>query len=159
LLWLLCHYPDLSDGTTAAALYQALIEDEATLLVDEGDNLGILENKEIRQFMHSGFEYGHTLDRGGPDGRKRKYPTYAPLPIAASGLKSLSIPLIDRSIINKMMRRPRNSPRLPRLSIRNPSFAYTRRQIEYWKADAKLEFDPKLPDELDDRAQDCWRVL
>src|SRR5262249_13517231 len=57
LLWLLCHYPDLSDGTTAAALYQALIEDEATLLVDEGDNLGILETKEIRQFMHSGFEY------------------------------------------------------------------------------------------------------
>jgi len=46
----MCAYPDRSDGTTCAALYQTLLENEATLLIDEGDNLGILENKELRSF-------------------------------------------------------------------------------------------------------------
>jgi hypothetical protein len=155
----MCSYPDRSDGTTTAALYQTLLEDEATLLLDEGDNLGLLQNKELRQLMHAGFQRGGTIDRGGPGGRKRKYPVYAPLAIAAIGMSSLSLPLIDRSIVIMMRRRPHGNPRLPRLNKYDPKFAATRRQIEYWKADARLDPDPEVPKQLDDRAQDCWRVL
>jgi len=155
----MCAYPDRSDGTTCAALYQTLLENEATLLIDEGDNLGILENKELRSLMHAGFERGATIDRGGSGGRKRKYPVFAPLAIAAIGKSSLSLPLIDRSIVIMMKRRPRKLPRLPRLDDHDRKFAFSRRQIEYWKADARLDPDPQMPDELDDRACDCWRVL
>jgi hypothetical protein len=154
----MCAYPDRSDGTTTAALYQTLLESDTTLLIDEGDNLGLLQNKELRQLMHAGFRRGGTIDRGGP-GRKRKYPVYAPLAIAAIGKSSLSLPLIDRSIIIMMRRRPHSGPRLERLNEYDPKFAFTRRQIEYWKADACLDPDPQMPDQLDDRAWDCWRAL
>jgi hypothetical protein len=158
LLESLCANPDSSDGTTVAAIYQTLVEDEVTLLIDEGDNLGLLQNKEMRQLMHGGFLKGRTIDRGG--GRhKRKFSIFAPLAIAAIGMNSLSLPLIDRSVIVPMRRRPHSSPRLVRLRVRDPRFEFSRRQIEYWKTDAQLNPEPDIPERLDDRAWDCWRVL
>jgi hypothetical protein len=159
ILELVCARATRFVDPSVAGLRQTLTEDEATLLIDEGDNLGLLKDRSMRSFLHDGFERGSYVLRGGLHGRPIRIPIHAAAAVACISKSSLSLPLLDRSVPIKMRRRPRSSPRLERFNRYNPVFPAARRQIEYWTRDAKLNLDPELPDQMDDRAQDCWRVL
>jgi hypothetical protein len=56
--------PDRSDSTTAAAIFHALAHRERTLLLDEGDNLGLLNNPVLRAVFNSGHRRGGVVRRG-----------------------------------------------------------------------------------------------
>jgi hypothetical protein len=86
-------------------------------------------------------------------GWSRRYPTFAPLAIAAIGL--LPLPLLHRSIVINMQR---SAAQLRRLDEAN-AFAWTRKAIRDWAAKVQLIPDPEMPSSLRNRAADNWRSL
>jgi hypothetical protein len=100
LIRLLVAKPEHSDNTTAAAIYHALDQNPgATLLLDEGDNLGLFHNNVLRAVFNSGHRRGGSIDRF-VGGERRKYGTFAPL--------ALPQPLLHRAIEIHMQRQPRD---------------------------------------------------
>jgi hypothetical protein len=55
--------PYRSDNVTAAAIYHALAYREHTLLLDEGDNLGLLHNPVLRAVFNAGHRRGGAISR------------------------------------------------------------------------------------------------
>jgi hypothetical protein len=71
-----------SDNVTAAVIYHVLDHQPGTaMLLDEGDNLGLLNNPVLRAVIN-GNRRGSSIDRF-IGGRPRKYGTFAPLAVAA----------------------------------------------------------------------------
>jgi hypothetical protein len=153
LLELLTADPHRSDNTTGAAIYYLLDRQPHTLLVDEGDNLGLLNNSVLRSVFNSGHRRGGGISRY-VSGRSRKFPTFAPLAVAAIG--EMPLPLLHRSIIINMQRSP--TP-MARLDERDPVFPATRAEIAKWAAVCKLNPEPDMPASLRNRAADNCRVL
>jgi hypothetical protein len=87
-------------------------------------------------------------------GWSRRYPTFAPLAIAAIGM--LPLPLLHRSIVINMQR---SSAQLRRLDEADAAFAWTRKAIRDWAVKVKLAPDPEMPPSLRNRAADNWRPL
>jgi hypothetical protein len=140
-----------SDNVTAAAVYYHLDRrPRTTLLIDEGDNLGLLNNAVLRAVFNSGHRRGGNIIRfvGGWSRR------FAPLAVAAIGL--LPLPLLHRSIAIHM-HRPSPDERIDRLNDADPVFPMAREQIRRWAANARLDLDPDIP--LRNRPADNWRVL
>src|SRR5262245_54548546 len=96
LLDLLANDPYRTDNVTAAVIYHLLERQPYSLLVDEGDNLGLLNNSVLRAVFNSGHRRGGSVSRF-VDGRPRKFPTFAPLAVAAIGL--MPLPLLHRAIV------------------------------------------------------------
>lgn len=98
----------------------------------------------------------------GDDHEPRKFGTWAPKAMAA--IKGLPPTIADRSIEIKMQRKRRDE-KVERFSERRVRERMTilRRKVARWAADNFEELvdaaDPELPDELHDRAQDCWRMM
>jgi hypothetical protein len=153
LLEMLAADPYRSDNTTGAAIYYLLDRQPHTLLVDEGDNLGLLNNSVLRSVFNSGHRRGGGISRY-VSGRSRKFPTFAPLAVAAIG--EMPLPLLHRSIIINMQRSP--NP-MVRLDERDPVFAATRAEIAKWASTCKLNPEPDMPASLRNRAADNCRVL
>jgi hypothetical protein len=70
----LCVRPLKSDSITAASIYHAVDRDHRTLLIDEGDNLGLAFNGPLRAVLNSGHMERHDgrrelkrLDKDDPD--------------------------------------------------------------------------------------------
>jgi hypothetical protein len=148
--------PDRSDNTTAAAIFHALAHREHTLLLDEGDNLGLFTNPVLRTVFNSGHRRGGAIRRF-IGGRSRKFPTYAPLATASIGM--LPLPLMHRCIILNMRRRAPNDASLQKLDEYDPVFPAARAEIQKWAATCKLARNPEMPPALDNRLGDNWRVL
>jgi hypothetical protein len=74
--------PYRSDNVSAAAIYHTLAYREHTLLLDEGDNLGLLNNLVLRAVFNAGHRRGGAISRF-IGGRPRRFPVYAPLAVAA----------------------------------------------------------------------------
>jgi hypothetical protein len=142
-----------TDNVTAATIYHLLDYGSRTLLVDEGDNLGLLGNNVLRSVFNSGHRRGGTISRF-VGGRPRRYPTFAPLAVAAIGM--MPLPLLHRSVVINMQRA---STRLERLDENDPAFAPSREQVQKWAATCSLARDPEMPPALRNRAADNWRVL
>jgi hypothetical protein len=142
-----------SDDVTAASIYYLLDRRPHTLLIDEGDNLGLLNNRTLRSTFNSGHRRGTGASRY-VGGRSRKLSTFAPLAVAAIG--DLPLPLLHRSVIINMQRSP-----IPvvRLDDRDPVFAATCAEIGKWAAACKLNPEPDMLPQLRGRAADNCRVL
>jgi hypothetical protein len=156
LLELLCRDPYKDDNITPASIYHLLGAREYTLLLDEGDNLGLFSNHVLRSVFNAGHRRGGSITRF-ISGRPRKYTVFAPLATAAIG--SLPLPLMHRSVVINMQRHPRGGPKLQRLDEFDPVFPKARDLIKRWAANRKLDLDPEMPYELHNRAADNWRVL
>jgi Protein of unknown function (DUF3631) len=142
-----------TDNVTAAAIYYLLDRQSHSLLIDEGDNLGLLNNAVLRSVFNSGHRRGGTISRF-VGGRSRRYPTFAPLAVAAIGM--MPLPLLHRSVVINMQR---TAARIERLNEYDPSFAASREQIQKWAATCSLAQDPEMPPALRNRAADNWRGL
>lgn len=154
LLGLLVANPHRTDNTTAAAIYHLLALSPRTLLVDEGDNLGLLSNGVLRAVFNSGHRRGGSIDRY-IGGRSRRFFTFAPLAVAAIGM--LPLPLLHRAVVDSMQRA--GGPALALLDETDPKFPASREQIERWAKTCALAREPEMPPSLTNRAADNWRVL
>ena len=145
-----------SDNITPAAVYHILENNPSTtLLADEGDNLGLLQNNVLRAVFNSGHRRGGAVHRyigGWP----RSYSTFAPLAVAAIG--TLPLPLTHRAIVINMQRSSADS-RIERLDETDPAWVGVRDQIRKWAATCSLSSDPESPKALRNRAADNWRPL
>jgi hypothetical protein len=157
LLELLVADPYRTDNTTAAPIYHLLDHHPHTLLIDEGDNLGLLSNGVLRSVFNSGRRRGGRISRFG-GGWSRNFPTFAPLAVAAIG--SMPLPLLHRSALIRMRRHAPTEIKLERLDENCPTFPAVREQIQRWAATcAPLAQDPAMPPLIHNRAADNWRVL
>lgn len=156
LLEALSANPDRSDHVTPAAIYHTLYYGKHTLLLDEGDNLGLLHNDVLRTVLNGGHRRGGKIGRiiGG---RLRKFSLFAPLAVAAIGL--IPLPLMHRSVVINMQRHPPTAAPLQRLDENDPALAASRSEIQRWAATCALNPDPEIPPELHGRAADNWRPL
>jgi hypothetical protein len=142
-----------SDNVTGAAIYYLLDREPHTLLMDEGDNLGLLNNPVLRSVFNSGHRRGGGISRY-VSGRSRKFPTFAPLAVAAIG--DMPLPLLHRAVIINMQRSP---TQMARLDERDPVLLAARGEISRWAAACRLDPEPAMPGSLRNRAADNWRVL
>ena len=77
LLELLCRDPYKDDNISAASIYHLLGTREYTLLLDEGDNLGLFSNHVLRSVFNAGHRRGGSITRF-ISGRPRKYTRLRP---------------------------------------------------------------------------------
>jgi hypothetical protein len=154
LIELLVPEGNRTDSVSAAAIYHQLERRPRTvLLVDEADGLDLLRSHALRSVFNSGHRRGGAVSRF-VGGWSRRYPTFAPLAIAAIGM--LPLPLLHRSIVINMQR---SAAQLRRLDEADAAFAWTRKAIRDWAAKVKLTPDPEMPPSLRNRAADNWRPL
>ena len=156
LLEALVAYPYRSDNVSAAAIYHTLSSREHTLLLDEGDNLGLLNNHVLRAVFNAGHRRGGVISRF-VSGRPRRFPVFAPLAVAAIGMLPLS--LMHRAVIINMQRHAKGDTPLEQLDEHDPRFAAARAEIQKWAATCTLARETEMPPELHNRAADNWRVL
>jgi len=158
LLELLACDPYRSENATAAAIYHAIATREHTMLLDEGDNLGLEFNKTLRSILNANRR-GDALSRF-VSGRSQKFPLFIPFAIAAIGV--LPLPLMQRAIIIQMQRVP-GEVRLQQLDDQDPTtlaqFTAARSEIEKWVATCALSNHPEMPKGLHGRAADNWRPV
>jgi hypothetical protein len=152
--------PEKVDSITTAALFRLIDRSRPTMLIDEADNLmlSLQGNSKLLAVVNSGHRQGGTVtlsERGLP----RKFTTFAPLalalPNAAGGLPRT---LNSRCITIHLERSTR---KLKRFSTIRPDYALDEgyQQILLWRADVKLNDDPLMPEGLNNRIADNWRVL
>jgi putative DNA primase/helicase len=145
---------------SAAALYRTVEQAQPTLLVDEADTF-LGENEELRGVLNAGYMRGGQVIRTiGDDHEPRVFSCWSPVAVAT--IRKLPDTIEDRAIAIVMTRRLQTEPvtrlRLDRLSQLAPLAS----KIQRWADDnvAAIEAaDPEIPDSLNDRAADCWRVL
>ena len=155
LIELLVSDPHRTDDISPAAVYYHLgHKPGATLLIDEADNAGLLDNRMLRAVFNSGHRKGGGVTRI-KDGWPKRFPTFCPLVIAAIG--SLPLPLLHRSVLINMQRKAPDEIHIERLDESGPDWFIAREQIQKWAATCALEQDPEIP--LINRAADNWRVL
>ena len=153
----LCARPRLMNSVTPAMIYRVIDRDHPTLLIDEGDNLGLNLNSTIRSIMNGGHNVGSDVGRvikGAPT----DYETFGPLAIAAIG--TLPLTLMDRSVIIHMEKSQRRD--LRRLDPNSPNIKVVEavyREICKWAGTPlKNDIDAILPNDPT-RHADNWRPL
>jgi hypothetical protein len=140
MLGLLVPDPYYSEDVTAATVRDELARGPRTLLLDEGDNLGLLEDRKLRRLFLSGHHRDGNSDRF-IGGRSHRVSTFAPMAMAAIEVR-LPLALLTRSITITMQRAPRGL--IKRLKFDDPSFPAIREQIRRWSATCRLNPDPEL---------------
>jgi Protein of unknown function (DUF3631) len=156
LLELLTADPYRSDNVSAAVLYHELAHRERTLLLDEGDNLGLLNNPVLRAIFNAGHRRGGVISRF-VGGRSQRFPVHAPLAVAAIG--TLPLPIMHRAITIYMRRHAPSDAVLQPLEEFSPVFPAARTEISKWAATCSFDLNPEMPSQLRNRAADNWRVL
>jgi hypothetical protein len=154
-----------SDNVTAASIYYDLDpwKPTPTLLLDEGDNLGLLTDRVLRAVLNSGHRKGGVFKRYSGK-RVRKFEVFAPLALAAiyDDYGLLPRPLLQRCIWIVMHRpTPDEQKLLERLDENSPQFLAVRdaaqKELHAWAANCELNRDPEVPLRL--RGADNWRPL
>ena len=155
LLVLLSARARKEDGVTPAAIIRLIDRDRCTMMLDEGDNLGLefRSNGVLRSILNSGHRRGGSLTKVIKDSPKR-FLTFAPLAIATIGM--LPLPLMHRAVVIHMERATRA---LRRLDGSDPAIDAAYSMIRAWARDVKLNLDPTLPKTLRNRPADNWRPL
>jgi putative DNA primase/helicase len=156
----LCSRPLSTANITAAAVYRTVELAGPTLLIDEADTF-LAESDELRGVLNAGYMRGGEVIRIiGDDHEPRRFSCWCPVAIAA--IRRLPDTLEDRSVAIKLERRHRDEPR-SRLRTRDLALLEPlARQARRWALDhlARLEIaEPMLPNQLHDRAVDCWQPL
>jgi Protein of unknown function (DUF3631) len=147
-----------TNNATAATVFRRL-DYRQPLLLDEGDNLGIVFDRVLRSVLN-GFQRGDIVDRY-IKGELKSYSTFAPIAVAVIG--ALPRPLTSRSVVIPM-RKSDGKRELKRFdeSTDTREFPLMYGYILNWRDAHKDKLrlaDPKMPTELRDRARDVWRPL
>jgi hypothetical protein len=166
VLELVVHEPLPTANISDAALFRAIAELSPTLLLDEVDAIfggKAREREDLRGLLNAGYRRGAVVRRMG--GAKmttlEAFPVYCPKAFAAIG--KLPDTIADRSIAIRLQRKTREEQveRFRRRwaqpeggSLRDCFADWLEPQLDYLR-----ESRPELPEELDDRAQDCWEPL
>lgn len=147
---------------TAASLFRAVEKWTPTLLVDEADSF-LTGNDELRGVINSGHrrDTAKVIRTVGDEHEPRVFSTWGAKAIALIG--RLPATLEDRAILLPMKRRTPGE-QVERFRPENVSaeLEVIRRKSARWAADnlgTLREFDPSVPEALNDRAQDNWRPL
>jgi hypothetical protein len=145
---------------SASSVYRTVEEGRPTLLIDEADTF-LPTNEELRGVLNAGYMRGGQVIRAvGEDYEPRVFSCWCPVAIAT--IKSLADTIEDRSVAILLARR-RKSEKVERLRVdRLMLLAPLASKAQRWADDhfAALETaDPEVPNELNDRAADCWRIL
>jgi hypothetical protein len=162
----LCAKPWLTARASAAALVRKIAKDAPTLLLDETD-AGFKGSEEYREtlrgILNAGFQRDgvHTMCVG-KNHEVADFPVFCAKMLAGIG-RALPETVVDRAVSIELKRRLRTEPvaRFRRRKI-EPEAAALRERIAAWALQAVphlLDFEPELPDELADRAQDVWEPL
>jgi len=154
---------EMGDNWTVASMYDAAHHDRKTLGVDEADNLDFATKGALRAIYNSGYAKGGTFPR--KIGKHRiQYRTHVPLIMAAIGVLTppgiLKPPQLRRSITILMKKHRGKKRRFIASDTRDLDLVYQHQRM--WAREAKLNLDPKLPDELlraDPSLVDNWRVM
>jgi putative DNA primase/helicase len=151
-----------SANITAAAVFRTIEECSPTLLLDEVDTF-IENNDELRGVLNAGYRKSnpYVTRTVGEAYEPRRFFVWGPKALTKIG--KLHPTLEDRSII-VLMKRKKPGEKRERFRAKYVADAckLLRRKLERWAADNRSALetaDPKLPEELDDRAQDNWRPL
>ena len=154
-----------ASSITAAAVYRVIEADAPTLLVDEVDNLGLSEKRDLLAVLNSGHTRGTAwvVRLVGEDHEVRRFFTWSALAMAAIRAGSLPDTLASRAIKIQLTRK-RKCDTVARLREAHvyAELEPLRRKIMRWSADHASIIEaavPSLPDELDGRAADNWSVL
>jgi hypothetical protein len=167
VLELLVRDPLPTANISDAALFRVIDERQPTLLIDEIDAVfgkKAREREELRGILNAGYRRGATTHRMGGSNRTKlqTFSVYCPKAFAGIG-DCLPDTIADRSIPIRLKRRTRNEPvERFRLRVVEPEGHALRDRVGDWlepNRDYLADLWPKLPDELDDRAQDVWEPL
>ena len=166
VLELVVHEPLPTANISDAALFRAIAELGPTLLLDEVDAIfggRAREREDLRGLLNAGYRRGSVARRmGGPKMTTLEaFPVYCPKAFAAIG--QLPDTIADRSIAIRLQRKTREE-QVERFRRRwaQPAGESLRDRLADWlepQLDYLHEARPDLPDQLDDRAQDCWEPL
>jgi hypothetical protein len=161
LLGALVRRPLQAAHATTAALFRIVEASRPTVLLDEIDSF-LKDNEEMRGMLNSGHSRtGCVLRVVGAELEPRRFSTFAAKALA--GIGRLPATIADRSIVVAMRRKSAGdiAERLNLARIGDECLPL-RRRCRRWaedSAEALRAADPPIPDELDDRAADGWRVL
>jgi hypothetical protein len=141
---------------SAASIFRVL-DMPQTILLDEGNNLGLLQDRVLRTVLN-GNRRGDKIARAAGSGT-RAYNAFTPIAIAAKG-HALPNDLVQRSVIVHMQKPPPEAK--DNLEPFNESdleieMGALRGEIHKWADTCKLNLDPEIP--LNWRAGDNWRPL
>jgi hypothetical protein len=149
-----------------AVLYRRIARDRPTVLMDEADT--IFEDRKgqyegIRAVFNAGNRRGTVVSRVMPKGKSFDLQDFAIFsPKAVAGLGRFPETIVDRSIVIAMMRRS-SQEKVERLRARAAAELGEPIRTELARHCGRLRdlslSDDRLPDELDDRAQDNWESL
>jgi len=149
--------PETADAISASAIYNMVDDERPTVLIDEGDNLGVAQSSSgrWRAVFNSGHRRGGSItlmNRGGP----RKYQTFSPLLLAAIG--SMPLPMMHRSIVIAMERHD-GQQELKRFDGEDRALDHFYQEILQWAIGVELDTNPEMPAQLRNRQADNWRPL
>jgi hypothetical protein len=147
---------------SAASLFRVIDQGMSTCLLDEGDNAGLKIDRILRSVLNDGYERGGVISRS-PGGIRRDYSIYAPVAIGAIG--TLTLPLLQRSIVINMQRSRRTDLKTKEMFSMPEEInrlAGVQRQIVAWaQSISAFDKNPRLPKALQGHGRICdnWRVL
>ena len=165
VLELLVREPLQTANISDAALFRVVDAKSPTLLMDEVDAIfKSREREELRGLLNAGYRRGAVAHRmGGANNRTLEtFTVFCPKAFAGIG-DCLPDTITDRSIPIRLKRRTR-AEQVERFRLRDvePEGLTLRDRLADWlepQQDHLAAMRPKLPDELDDRAQDVWEPL
>jgi hypothetical protein len=147
----------------SAALVYRLISSLTvrTLLLDEGDNLGLLQDRVLRSVLNGNRRSDNLGRASGKEGETKDYRAFTPIAIAAVG--KLPNALTQRSIIINMQRYPANAQPLERLNEDDLEFRkqvfVLQEEIRKWKNTNQFLLNPNPENPVKNRYADNWRPL
>ena len=163
LLMFLTPRSELAANVSTASIFRYIEAEYPTLLVDEADSF-LSASDEMRGILNSGHTKAGAnvirVEEVNGEFVTKRFSTWAPKAIAL--IKALPETLADRSVVVRMMRKPKGAV-VDRLRKRDTiEFKQLRAGCARWTADNGLKLidaDPPVPDTLHDRAADNWRPL
>jgi Protein of unknown function (DUF3631) len=157
--------PRPASNITPATLYRVADEFQPTLLIDEADTFVAGRKRgELTGILNSGHTRQTAYVERTETARKvkfvRRFSTFIPIAFAAIG--SLPATIEDRSVIVPMRRKGSNETLARFREDRVDSLKDLARMAARWVVDTfdvLREGDPEMPEYLNDRAQDNYRML
>lgn len=168
VLELLVADPIRAANISEAYLFRSLADKRRTLLLDETDAIFSpkTEREDLRALINAGYRRGAIVGRCETQGRQvvtRDYDAYGAKALAGIGV--LPDTIADRAVPIRLQRKTR-SEAVSRFRIREATEGaeMLRDAIAGWARepvviDTLRESRPRLPEALDDRAQDGWEPL
>jgi Protein of unknown function (DUF3631) len=143
---------------SAASLFRCMNEGK-TILIDEADNLRL--DRTMRTALNGGYENNKGTISRVILGVTERFTTFAPVAIAAIGLRKLPNTLLSRSVIIKMERALVDEEILrvdPNDIEQRRVWVAVYREIEQWALEVRLNQNPEIPRQGHRNANN-WRAL